>query len=266
VTSAIGTPTGTVQFKDGGANLGALVTLAGGAASFTTSALTQGSHSISAVYGGDSNNDPSTAPVLSQIVGLPPFGAPSGLIATINNSPLSLFVMVTWNAVSGVDHYEVARSSNNNPYAMIASASSPFYLDFGPLAPNTTYLYKVRAVDAVGTVSVYSNVDPATTIFFTDDPLVAGSTTVKAAHVNQLRTAANAMRAAAGLTAVIFTDTSLSTSTIIRAVHMQEIRTALDQARFTLFLPALVYTEGTLTPTVSVIKAAFVQQMRNGTK
>ena len=115
-------------------------------------------------------------------------------------------------------------------------------------------------------MSGYSNMDPATTVRFTDDPLLAGSTPVKLVHVNELRTAANAMRAAAGLPEVIFTDPSLTSSTIIRAVHMQQIRTALDAARLTLLLPTLVYTEGTLTPMVSVIKAAFVQQMRNGTK
>lgn len=41
---------GTVQFKDGGANLGSAVALAGGSASLTTSALTAGAHSIAAVF------------------------------------------------------------------------------------------------------------------------------------------------------------------------------------------------------------------------
>ena len=260
------TPTGTVQFRDGVNNLGVPVALSGGAASYTTSTLNVGTHSITAYYDGDASFDFSTSPALSQVVTLPPFGAPSGLIAEFNRFSLNvLMVDLTWNAVSGVNHYEVARSSNNGPYATIASPSGANYTDFS-LAPNTTYLYMVRAVDSVGTMSGYSNMDPATTVFFTDDPLIAGSTTVKAAHVNELRRAANAMRAAAGLTAATFTDPSLSTSMIIRAVHMQQIRTALDAARFTLLLPTLVYTEGTLTPTVSVIKAAFVQQMRNGTK
>jgi Bacterial Ig-like domain (group 3)/Autotransporter beta-domain len=61
-------PTGTVQFKDGAANLGAPVTIAGGAASFTTSTLTSGSHSITAAYGGDTNNKASTSAPLTQHV------------------------------------------------------------------------------------------------------------------------------------------------------------------------------------------------------
>ncbi|WP_342728508.1 Ig-like domain repeat protein [Bradyrhizobium sp. B097] len=61
-------PTGTVQFKDGAANLGAAVTLAGGVATFTTSSLASGSHTITAVYGGDVNNTTSTSAELTQTV------------------------------------------------------------------------------------------------------------------------------------------------------------------------------------------------------
>src|SRR5262249_34400993 len=56
VTSAVGTPTGTVQFKDNGSNLGGPVTLnASGVATFTTSSLTVGTHPITADYSGDAN-------------------------------------------------------------------------------------------------------------------------------------------------------------------------------------------------------------------
>ena len=61
-------PTGTVQFKDGASNLGSPVTLAGGVASFPTSSLTSGSHSITAVYSGDGNNTASTSAALTQNV------------------------------------------------------------------------------------------------------------------------------------------------------------------------------------------------------
>jgi uncharacterized repeat protein (TIGR01451 family) len=55
VTSTGGTPTGTVQFKDGVNNLGSPVTLNGsGQATLTTSSLTAGTHTITAVYSGDS--------------------------------------------------------------------------------------------------------------------------------------------------------------------------------------------------------------------
>ncbi|HEU5240115.1 MAG TPA: Calx-beta domain-containing protein, partial [Pyrinomonadaceae bacterium] len=56
VTSGAGTPTGTVQFKDGMTNLGGPVVLnVNGVATLTTSTLTVGTHPITADYGGDGN-------------------------------------------------------------------------------------------------------------------------------------------------------------------------------------------------------------------
>ena len=63
-----GSPTGTVQFKDGATNLGGPVALSGGSAGYTTAALAVGSHSITAVYSGDASNAPSTSSVLTQSV------------------------------------------------------------------------------------------------------------------------------------------------------------------------------------------------------
>jgi len=55
VSGSSGTPTGTVTFYDGTKTLGT-GTLASGKASYSTSSLAAGSHSIIASYGGDSNN------------------------------------------------------------------------------------------------------------------------------------------------------------------------------------------------------------------
>ena len=62
------TPTGTVQFRDGVANLGSPVALAGGSASLVTSALSAGTHAITAVYSGDADDATSTSPPVSQVV------------------------------------------------------------------------------------------------------------------------------------------------------------------------------------------------------
>jgi hypothetical protein len=67
VVSAAGTPTGTVTFWDGTTVLGT-GTLSGGSASYTTSALAAGGHSITASYGGDSYFFTSTSAVLTQTV------------------------------------------------------------------------------------------------------------------------------------------------------------------------------------------------------
>jgi hypothetical protein len=61
------TATGTVQFLDGATVLGTS-TLASGSASFSATSLTQGTHSITAVYSGDANNATSTSAATSQVV------------------------------------------------------------------------------------------------------------------------------------------------------------------------------------------------------
>jgi len=69
VTGGSGTPTGTVQFKDGTVNLGLPVPLnASGAAMLSTSALAVGSHSITGVYSGNATYLGSTSPTVTQVV------------------------------------------------------------------------------------------------------------------------------------------------------------------------------------------------------
>jgi hypothetical protein len=62
-----GETTGTVTFKDGSTTL-AVITVSGNKAATTTSTLAAGTHSITAVYSGDSNFIGSTSKVLSQVV------------------------------------------------------------------------------------------------------------------------------------------------------------------------------------------------------
>jgi MYXO-CTERM domain-containing protein len=70
VAAAVGTaiPTGTVAFKDGTATLGTFNVDATGKAALTTTALTAGTHSITAVYSGDTDNATSTSAALTQTV------------------------------------------------------------------------------------------------------------------------------------------------------------------------------------------------------
>jgi hypothetical protein len=63
-----GTLTGTVSFIDGATTLGTGTLNGSGIATFTTSGLTVGQHSITAVYAGDTNNAGSTSAVLTQTV------------------------------------------------------------------------------------------------------------------------------------------------------------------------------------------------------
>ena len=67
VTAPSGTPTGVVTFKDGSAVIGT-APVVGGQGAFTTSVLALGTHSITAVYGGDSDFSGSTTQVVSQAI------------------------------------------------------------------------------------------------------------------------------------------------------------------------------------------------------
>jgi hypothetical protein len=61
-------PTGAVTFFDGTNQLGSSSLDDSGVASLTTSSLSVGTHSVTAAYSGDNNNDPATSATLSQVV------------------------------------------------------------------------------------------------------------------------------------------------------------------------------------------------------
>ena len=258
VTSASGSPTGNVQFKDGETTI-ATVSLSSGQAAFTTSSLNAGSHSITAHYGGDASYLPSASDAVSQTVNTQPFGAPSGVVATALSTSL---VSVTWFGMTGVDHYDVLRSINGSGYIVVGSTASTSFNDTA-VSPGTSYLYRVRAINGSGDASPDSAIDPATTIFFSDDPLMPGMV-IKAVHILELRNAVNVFRSITGGAAATFTDTSLA-GLPVRAVHIQELRNVLSTARGNLGLTTS-FTDPTLTPASTMIKAGHLQELRNGVK
>jgi hypothetical protein len=95
--SGSGTPTGTVSFNDGALTL-ATATLSSGQASFATSLLSVGSHSITAVYNGDSNFTGSTSVALTQTVNM----APTTTALTSSPSPSVFGQSVTFTAAVSV--------------------------------------------------------------------------------------------------------------------------------------------------------------------
>jgi CSLREA domain-containing protein len=89
ISSTSGQPTGTVNFMDGTTMLGQGA-LSGGAATLTTSSLIAGSHSITAVYSGDSVFSAATSGPMTQTVldfalnSVAPSGGGSGSSQTVN--------------------------------------------------------------------------------------------------------------------------------------------------------------------------------------
>jgi hypothetical protein len=249
------TATGSVTFLDGVTTLDTR-TLAGGVASFTTSTLNTGSHSITAVYGGDASFLAATSDVLTQTVNPNPLSPPPSFQATATSISQ---ISVSWGAVTNETGYELSRTSVAGTVTTTMTATATSIIDTAGIQPNTTYLYKVRTLSAGGPSS-YTAIDPATTIMFTDTSLVGVA--AKAAHITELQTAVNAIRAAAGLSTVVFTDVTLPANRTIRAAHVTELRTALDAVLTQPGFTAISYTDPTLTPQSTKLKAAHITEIR----
>jgi hypothetical protein len=86
-------------------------------------------------------------------------------------------------------------------------------------------------------------------------------TTVKAAHLTELREAVDQARAHAGLSAASWAESISSGVTLIKASHITELRARLAKARTALGLAAASYTDPSLT-IGDPIKAAHVQELR----
>ena len=92
-----------------------------------------------------------------------PPSAPTGLSA----SPGGSAVQLSWTASAdnvGVTGYRIERcqGSGCSNFAQIGTSSGPSYTDLG-LTPSTSYGYRVRATDAAGNLSGYSNTATTTT-------------------------------------------------------------------------------------------------------
>jgi YD repeat-containing protein len=175
-------------------------------------------------------------------------------------------VGVSWSYAPGADSFDIERCgsgtvncTSSTGFVKIGSTTGMTYSDTTALA-SRTYLYRVRAIKN-GTASPPSAPDVATTVMF-DDALVAPMPLVRAQHVLQLRTAVNAVRAAAGLAAVTFTPATL-TGINVSAAHLVDLRNALAEARTTLGLPAMRDTS-VLPAAGGTILAVHVTDLRGG--
>ncbi len=89
-----GTPTGTVQFKDGAGDLGAPQALAAGVATLSTGSLSAGSHAVTAIYSGDADFGTSTGSLPTQAVNKA--NTTTGLVS--NNNPALAGQAITFTA------------------------------------------------------------------------------------------------------------------------------------------------------------------------
>lgn len=187
--------------------------------------------------------------------------APAHLVAvTASGTQVNL----AWGAVAGAARYQVFRKANGGAFALVATPVATSFQNTS-LTTNTTYVYQVKAVNAAGAAGAPSNVDLATTIVFTDDPVVARLSTIKAVHITQLRTAVNAVRATAGLPPATVTNPSLA-GVAPKLIHILELRTALNAAKAALGVAETAFTGTNLTPGVTTVKANHIQELRASVK
>jgi hypothetical protein len=184
--------------------------------------------------------------------------APANLNATaVSSSQVNL----TWGSVVNATGYQIYRGTSNGPLSLIGTSIFSNYID-PSVAANTIYIYQVRGIDSTA-VGAPSNTDFASTIVFSDDPLVAGSTKIKAIHISELRTAVNRVRAVAGLPAATFTDPSIAAGAFIKAVHMSELRARLNEARLAIGALPVTFSDATLSAGTTV-KAQHLRDLRAG--
>ncbi len=106
VTVIPATATGTITLRDGATDLGS-VTLSGGTASYSSSALMVGSHTITALYSGDGGDNGSSSFPLTQVV----------------NSPYQLTVTIIGNG--SVNSVPAGIACTGSPQSGTCSASYP---------------------------------------------------------------------------------------------------------------------------------------------
>jgi Divergent InlB B-repeat domain len=116
----------------------------------------------------------------------------------------------------------------------------------------TVTMTAARAVTATFGVS---------TVTFTDDPLVAGSTVVRVLHIAELRTAVAFTRARFGLSTFAWSDTLTARTTQLKVSHIVELRTAVTQIYQALGRPLPAYTDNLVAGQTGA-KAVHVQELR----
>ena len=188
----------------------------------------------------------------------PADGSPSEPTAVNAHATGATEVTIGWTIVPTATGYQIERRGPGSAFVPLGVSPTNAFVDSSAL-PGTSYLYRTIAINNVGT-SAPSAADLATTVPFTDDPLVPAATLIRAAHLGELRSAVNAVRALAGLPAASFSGPA-SPGTTIAAAQINELRAALDAALSALGAPAGGYTDS-ITAGV-LVKANHFQELRS---
>jgi len=123
------------------------------------------------------------------------------------------------------------------------------------------------AGNCVVTLSANTTVTATFSKTFTDDPLAAGVTSVKAAHITELRESINTLRSNSALLAFSFTDSTLTVGTTqAKGVHITDLRTGLNGVYDAKGLTRPTYTDPTITATQTLIKKVHIAEIRSAVR
>jgi len=187
--------------------------------------------------------------------------APSNVQASTTSATS---VRVTWSLANGATSYDVLRASTLHEdvagtYSAVGhvNSSTALFDDITALSQHS-YIYRVRAVNSVGTR--LSSFRVATTVPFHDHD------TVTATDFTELRAAVIAMQTLADIQPPIAFPNDIYTGAPILLSHLTSLRNGLDDARRNLGLPAIAYAEPTanLVQWVTTIKHQHVLELRGG--
>ncbi len=149
VAPGAGTRTGTVTFKDGATTLGTGAVNASGHATLTTSSLAAGSHTITAIYGGDGNFNTSTGTTSApQVVNytFTGFFSPVDNMPTINSAKAGSAIPTKWRIVdtAGVGVSDPGSFTSFTSYAVSCGAWATAITDPVPedFSGNSGLLYQ----------------------------------------------------------------------------------------------------------------------------
>ena len=181
VTGVSGNPTGNVTLKDGTTVLSAGLTLAGaGITTYTTSALSVGTHSITGVYAGDANNAGTTSPVLSQVVNQATTTTVAGASANPVTAGKSVNLTATVTGNGGTPGGTVKFYSQGNllgsailngsgvatfttsALAVGSDSITATYLGDTNDAGSMSAAYAMSVIEATSSVNLVSSLNPAT--------------------------------------------------------------------------------------------------------
>ena len=154
VTSPLAGAIGTVTFKDGSTIFGSGKLNSSGIATYSTSTLTVGTHSITAVYVGDINNLRSTSAALSQVVN----GVPAALTSPAPSSVLpGPKVTFTWGVTGGATDYGFRLGTSVGAGNLYASGPITVTSVASPALPTNGETIYARLITYYGSSQVYTD-------------------------------------------------------------------------------------------------------------